>query len=68
MQHLPTNPARGMMGLFGLIIMTLGAGVAWGGGAAMFVFGLSIWLDCACDEAVERFTKTIRTDKPEVTT
>lgn len=65
MTNLPASPLRALTGLGALICMTVGAGILWGFGAALFALGLFMAIDCSFDEAIERITKTTRGKRPD---
>jgi hypothetical protein len=60
MKFIAPNPSRALVGFASLICMCLGAGSLWGAGAAFFVGGLFMAVDCSIDEVVERVTRTSR--------
>jgi hypothetical protein len=56
LKTIPANQGRAVVGLAGLGLMWVGAGVFWGWAAGLFALGLFIAIDAATDEFVERIT------------
>jgi hypothetical protein len=63
LKTIPANPVRGLIGLLGLIMMAIGAGILWGSGGAFLALGLFLTVDASFDEVVERITLTKRDHK-----
>lgn len=61
LKTLPANKGRGLLGLFGIVCASAGAGSMWGTPAFFIAFGGIVTVCCTIDEVVERATLIKRT-------